>query len=290
MTKKTKSNNGFTLIELVIAIAMLAFIMTAVSALMGSSVLSFRKNKANISIQNSAQSAYDKLSDTIMQAKRVVIIGYQCSADVDFDNAKPGDAAGGTFTSHYYVPDEATKKELTDSGITETNIIIFSDMSPADKDTKIYIQKMIIDISVPIDEITAVNSSYTESTTGVEVDDKLHAGKKVKINKISDGVYDANDTMRCTFTFDGKNMYYERQYALQIGKNDVMGGSFNENNLFSNVFNYVTSGTTDISGCVATVDSKNGAIGLNLYFYDKKIRYTTNGMVKLRNSDVLENN
>ena len=287
--KKTKSNNGFTLIELVIAIAMLAFIMTAVSALMGSSVLSFRKNKANISIQNSAQSAYDKLSDVIMQAKRVVIIGYECSADVDFDNAKPGDAAGGTFTSHYYVPDEATKKELTDSGITESNIIIFSDMSPADKDTKIYVIKMIIDISVPIDEITAIDPSYTAATTGVEVNDALHIGNKVKINKIEDGVYDANDTLRNTFTFDGENMYYERQYALQTGKNDVISGTDKEKWLFTNVFNYVTTSTSKVTGCVATVDSKNGAIGLKLYFYDKNMEYTTDGMVKLRNSDVLEN-
>lgn len=289
MTKKIKSNNGFTLIELVIALAMLAFIMTAVSALMGSSVLSFRKSKANISIQNSAQSTYDKLSDVIMQAKRVVIYGYQCSADVDFENAKPGDAAGGSFTAKYYVPDTATKKELTDSGINESNIVIFSEMTPADKDTKIYVRKIIIDISVPIDEITAVDSSFTAATTGVEVNDALHPGKKVKINKIKDGVYDANDTLRNTFTFDGKNMYYEREYALQTGKNDLMGGTFNDNYLFTNVLDYVTSGTNNISGCVVNVDSRDGAIGLNLYFYDKNMEYTTNGMVKLRNSDVLEN-
>ncbi len=289
MTKKIKSNNGFTLIELVIALAMLAFIMTAVSALMGSSVLSFRKSKANISIQNSAQSTYDKLSDVIMQAKRVVIYGYQCSADVDFENAKPGDAAGGTFTAKYYVPDTATKKELTDAGVSEANIVIFSDMSPADKDTKIYVIKMIIDISVPIDKITAIDPSYTAATTGVEVNDALHIGNKVKINKIEDGVYDANDMLRNTFTFDGENMYYERQYALQTGKNDVISGTDKEKWLFTNVFNYVTIGTSKVTGCVATVDSKNGAIGLNLYFHDKNMEYTTNGMVKLRNSDVLEN-
>ena len=289
MTKKIKSNNGFTLIELVIALAMLAFIMTAVSALMGSSVLSFRKSKATISIQNSAQSAYDKLSDVIMQSKRVVIYGYQSSADVDFDNAKPGDAAGGTFSAKYYVPDKATKKELTDSGINEANVVIFSEMSPADKDTKIYVIKLIIDISVPIDEITAIDPSYTAATTGVEVNDALHTGKTVKINKLADGVYDANDTLRNTFTFDGQNMYYERQYALQTGKNDLMGGTLDDKYLFTNVFNYVTAGTNTVTGCVATVDSRNGAIGLNLYFYDKNMEYTTNGMVKLRNSDVLEN-
>ena len=289
MTKKIKSNNGFTLIELVIALAMLAFIMTAVSALMGSSVLSFRKSKANISIQNSAQSAYDKLSDVIMQSKRVVIYGYQSSADVDFDNAKPGDAAGGTFSAKYYVPDKATKKELTDSGINEANVVIFSEMSPADKDTKIYVIKLIIDIYVTIDEITAIDPSYTAATTGVEVNDALHTGKTGKINKLADGVYDANDTLRNTFTFDGQNMYYERQYALQTGKNDLMGGTLDDKYLFTNVFNYVTAGTNTVTGCVATVDSRNGAIGLNLYFYDKNMEYTTNGMVKLRNSDVLEN-
>ena len=290
MTKKIKSNNGFTLIELVIALAMLAFIMTAVSALMGSSVLSFRKSKANISVQNSAQATYDKLSDVIMQAKRVVIYGYQCSADVDFEHTESGDAAGGTFTPKYYVPDEATKKELTDSGIAASEIIIFSEMSPADKVTKIYVIRMIIDISVPIEEITAVNSSFTADTTGVDVNDALNTGQSVTINKVGEGKYDVNDTLRNIFTFNGKNMYYERQYALQTGLNDVSGGTLDEKYLFANDFKYVTSGTNEITGCVATVDSSDGAIGLNLYFYDKKMDYKTNGMVKLRNSDVLENN
>ncbi|MBQ9277769.1 MAG: type II secretion system protein [Lachnospiraceae bacterium] len=286
MTKKIKSNNGFTLIELVIALAMLAFIMTAVSALMGSSVLSFRKSKANISVQNSAQATYDKMSDVIMQAKRVVIYGYEISSDVDFEHLKPGDDASGTLTPKYYVSNQATKKELTDSGINEANITVVSSVS---KDTKIYVKKMIIDISVPIEEITAVDSSYTEATTGVEVFDALHTGKKVKINKIEDGVYDANDTLRNTFTFDKNSMYYERQYALQTGKNDLMGAN-PENNLYTNVFNYATLGSDSVTGCIATIDSKNGAIGLNLYFYDKNMRFSTDGMVKLRNSDVLENN
>lgn len=224
-----------------------------------------------------------------MQAKRVVIYGYRSSEDVDFEHTESGDAVEGTFTPKYFVPDEATKKELTDSGIASSEVILFSEMTPADKDTKIYVIRMIIDISVPIDEITAVNPAYSASTTGVDVNDALHSGQTVTINKVAEGKYDVNDTLRNTFTFDGKNMFYERQYALQTGLNDFSGGTPDEKYLYANDFKYVAAGTNNITGCVATVDSENGAIGLNLYFFDKRMDYKTNGMVKLRNSDVLEN-
>ena len=296
--KKNKSNNGFTLIELVIAIAMLAFIMTAVSALMGSSILSFRKTRSNISIQNSAQSIYDKMSDDLMQAKRVVIYGYECSTDLDFDNAKPGDAASGTLNRYYYVSDEAARNELMVKGISASDIKVFSGygsgstaQAPVSSSTKIYVEKMIIDISVPIDEISAVETGSPSLVSGTRTD-HIYGGS-IKLNRIGfkptgDVMYDVNDTLRATYTFDGKDMYLENRYALQTGKNDAASGALSEKNLYADVFNYLDGSTDNITGCVVTVDYANGAIGLELNIYDNNMRHKTSGMVKLRNSDVLD--
>ena len=296
--KKNKSNNGFTLIELVIAIAMLAFIMTAVSALMGSSILSFRKTRSNISIQNSAQSIYDKMSDDLMQAKRVVIYGYECSTDLNFDSAKPGDAASGTLSKYYYVSDEAARNELMVKGISATDIKVFSGygsgptaQDPISPSTKIYVEKMIIDLTVPLDEITAVDTGSPSLVSGTRTD-HIYGGN-VKLNRIGfkptgDVIYDVNDTLRATYTFDGKDMYLENRYALQTGKDDAASGALSEKNLYSDVFNYLDASTDNITGCVVTVDYVNGAIGLELNIYDKNMRHKTSGMVKLRNSDVLD--
>ena len=42
------------------------------------------------------------------------------------------------------------------------------------------------------------------------------------------------------------------------------------------------------TGLGPVLDYKNGAIGLELNIYDKNMRHKTDGMVKLRNSDVLD--
>ncbi len=297
--KKNKSNNGFTLIELVIAIAMLAFIMTAVSALMGSSILSFRKTRSNISIQNSAQSVYDKMSDDIMQAKRIVIYGYECSTDLNFDGSKPGDATSGTLSYYYYASDEAARADLKAHGVDETKIKVFSGygsgstaQAPISPSTKIYVEKIIIDMSVPIDEIGAVDTGSPSLISGTRTD-HIYGGN-VKLNRIAltsngDAIYDVNDTLRSTYTFEGKNMYLENRYALQTKKDDVASGALGESNLYTDVFNYLKiSDDKYVSGCIVTVDYKNGAIGLELNIYDKNMRHKTSGMIKLRNSDVLD--
>lgn len=288
MIKKIKSNNGFTLIELVIALAMLAFIMTAVSALMGSSVLNFRKDKANISIQNSAQSTYDKLSDIIMQARDVTIYGY-LGPDIDFKNVKDESAVAGDYEAYYFVADKATKKKYTDAGIS--NVKLFNELSSTDK---IYVISMTIEVSVQIENISALSVSADENTVEFDIVDAIHGGT-VHVKRMSaDGavpvLYDTLDTLKNTIEFNGKNMYYGREYAFQTASNDKIVTQ-DEAHTFTNVMKTVTTSTgAPITGCVATVDADNGAIGLDLFFYDKNMEYNTEGMVKIRNSKVLEDN
>ncbi|MCM1209712.1 MAG: prepilin-type N-terminal cleavage/methylation domain-containing protein, partial [Ruminococcus sp.] len=84
MNKKLNSNRGFTLIELIIAIAVLAFLMTAISSLMTSSLITNRKTQADIEVQTTAQETYNKITDALMQAKSVYILGYTYPGTPDF--------------------------------------------------------------------------------------------------------------------------------------------------------------------------------------------------------------
>ena len=53
--KKKKDNSGFTLVELIIAMAILAILMTIISSLMGTGVFNFKRTKADVRLQTNSQ-------------------------------------------------------------------------------------------------------------------------------------------------------------------------------------------------------------------------------------------
>ena len=286
--KKIKSNDGFTLVELVIALAILAFIMTAVGTLMGSSVLSFRKSRADISVQNEAQAVYDKMSDVLMQSKKIVVHGYEvtfASADAakNFlqDYKKVEDGKDGNITSYtecYYVATEEEKEALKSQGIDEGIIHYFESASP---EKLIFVKEIQIDIALSIDvELFGEDEKdMMDALTG----ESVHVIKE----QTSPLIYNINDTQRNTFTFDEKNVYYEKRHSLQTGLDDVISGDA-KYNLYSDSLKHTLNDGTDMTSCIMTFDGTNGAVGLYIYFDDKSFSYLTEGMVKIRNSDVLK--
>ncbi len=84
--KNLKNNYGVTLLELVVAIAILALLGTAIVGIMGSNTSIFRKNKADIKIQTSAEETYNTISEDIMQAKYIYIEGYASADTIPFDD------------------------------------------------------------------------------------------------------------------------------------------------------------------------------------------------------------
>jgi len=81
---KDNKNSGFSLVELIIAIAVLAFLMLAVSSFMGSSVSQTRKEQVDVKLQTQAQETYSLITDTIMQANDIVMVGYTASEQLNF--------------------------------------------------------------------------------------------------------------------------------------------------------------------------------------------------------------
>lgn len=327
MKEKTKSNSGFTLVELIIAIAILAFLMTAVTAFMSTGVFSYKKAKADITVHNSAQDVYDQLSDSVMSANSIVIYGYVAKGSLTGSSAvEPEFGISGEKTSvdldgpYYFIrnkndADEITALQNMKGYVSGVTVYSYEEL-PAN--TKIYVKQIIVDHAIAIDKdiLDASQSpvdgkkylnNFTnkleiirEQVRDVYEDDGggLVSPNLSDIASASDGsiVYSVNDTERNIFSFDEKYMYYERQYAFMTNLNDyettgadVTDAAAMSSFIYSKSFNYLMLGDTgnNITGCVVTIDAERGAMGFDLYFSDKNMTYTTQGMINTRNSFVL---
>ncbi len=297
MKKINKDNSGFTLIELIIAMAVLAFLMTAVGTLMGSSIASHKKQKAEIQVHTSAQETYNQLTDSIMQAKEVVVIGYESGTAYDF--SVPGVDAGTTPELVCYVKSEEMRKYVIDNptiygtnGMTSADIKLFNKF---DNNKYFYVKQLSIMNSVPLD-VTAAPSAKV-CTGYYEITDALSPGGaeivKVEIATTASGLNALNkyDNVIKTYTFDGNNMYLEKKYSFMTSLNDTITGTNKDPWLYNEGLSYVSttgSGKADISACILKVDAANGAMGIELQFNNKNMTYTTQGMVNIRNSYVLK--
>ncbi|MBP3622377.1 MAG: prepilin-type N-terminal cleavage/methylation domain-containing protein [Lachnospiraceae bacterium] len=312
MKKNSKSNSGFTLIELIIAMAMLAFVMTAVSSFMGSGVLGYKKAKADITVHNSAQETYNNLVDTAMQANDIIIYGYTTKdADDEIVFGLEGEDVNVELnsTKAYYVRDDAQAEYIKSSAEYDgtDNFVLYSSL-PAG--TKIYAEKIIVESAVPFDpayateaEADKYKNAFLSEAAGADV--TIEIKQEVRVNSdgstsdvtssIGENVYTENDTMRTVFTFDAEKLYYETKYAYMTALNDYYTGTGDslEDYLYSESFNYSTikdetgAETGTVTGCIVTVNPADGTFSFDLKFSDKNMTYNSQGMVLFRNSYVL---
>lgn len=102
---KKNNNKGFTFIELVLYIGILSVFMVAVTSLVGTVVSSNRKMTNRKKIQNEASETYDTISDMIMGATDVKILG---SAYVATTSA--GVTSYSPVSGVFIVPDDTDTK------------------------------------------------------------------------------------------------------------------------------------------------------------------------------------
>ena len=136
MNRKQVNNRGVTLVELVVALAMLAMVMTAVIMMMSSNSVVYRKTKSDIDVQTKAQETFNTLQDSIMQAKYIELKGYtdadptvvtykrkSIAADgeivTDFSKLKDDSGAVTTYTTVY--PTQITVKYSVEADDTLEN-------------------------------------------------------------------------------------------------------------------------------------------------------------------------
>lgn len=349
-----KSNKGFTLIELIVSIAILALLATAIIGILNSNTVIFRKSKADLSVQNTAQETYQKLSEEIMQAKYVYIEGYTTAADVKFPTNKVGSSTTASFTPVKLLrqsdinlidlsastPIKTYMSELTDEANGEANAqaklamlsdaekkrfnsfynsvrfmkkfeaeeyanfltaikalpaeassftpfndasLVTSTVNGSDTDItygKVYVKKIIVQYAVPFD------AKYGDRA------DLLDPGNVEKFptdyTSNPDNDKYRKDYCRVTYEFDQNQMKVSYTYGAMKKLNTVVT---DDSDVFSKSLNYVkVDGSTSpatVPGVICYIDGNNDVIGLDMYFAERSMSYTDNGMIYMRNSYVL---
>ncbi len=278
MILKNKKNKGFTLVELIVAIAVLALLITAVVTMMGHESVILKKSEADISVQNAAQETYNDISDIIMQASSIKIIAYTGDT-IDFPKKKSGEnAAGVTLTLNTFAKKSVASSEeknfedngtlivngaATDAGLyLKTTTISGSNSSSAF--TTLYLKEVIVEYSVPYD------SSYVDGSVAIPT---------------------GTDKDICTanIIFEGNSIYITKTYKYMKELNTTYADYdkvAKQACLYTSKLNYVKVGGSDVSAAIATVDVDNQSISLELRFLDNKMTYTVSGITNVKNSNV----
>jgi prepilin-type N-terminal cleavage/methylation domain len=306
-------NKGMSLIELVVALAILTLIMTAVISMMSNNTIIFRKTKNDIKVQTQADESYSRISDIIMQSKYIYVEGKVLNEDLTFESGDVGKSySGGTLTA-------TGIKAKSANGVDVTGVYKFSDDQVNDK--KIYVDKMVIVATVPIDsavmDLGSVNSDGNfnyyqisgygpeKTAPGAQGFDDADASIKYtganasfltnsRIHKIAVG-----DTDRCKYTlyFYEGDIFMKTEYMYMTKLNSITTSSEDPSTWtddekaqlrISNSLNYVKDkNDTKVEGFVATFDSARNCVGIEMYFNDTHMTYTVNNIVKAHNNYVI---
>lgn len=85
---KKKHNQGFSLVELILAVAILAIIMVAIASFMSTTTRTYRRTKNDTELQRTGQELFDMVSDKIMQATCIRIGTVTITTDADGNAVK----------------------------------------------------------------------------------------------------------------------------------------------------------------------------------------------------------
>lgn len=112
--KGKPKNKGFTLVELIIAMAIMALLITAVCMIMSNNSVIFKKTKAEIRLQTAAEETYNELSSYIMQANEIKITGRTSPSGTNETYVKKP-SSGAVAGVHYFdeLYDKSTKTYTT---------------------------------------------------------------------------------------------------------------------------------------------------------------------------------
>lgn len=129
---KRKHNQGFSLVELLIAIAILSLIMIALASFMGTTTNSYVRSRNDIELQQTGQEVFDMISDKLMQAKlvRIGTMNREYAAVGTAGSKKAGadfallDDAGVPLTTTDGRP-RYSFDSLTETAVTDTNYLLY---------------------------------------------------------------------------------------------------------------------------------------------------------------------
>lgn len=269
---KKNNNKGFTFIELVLYIGILSVFMVAVTSLVGTVVSSNRKMTNRKKIQNEASETYDTISDMIMGATDVKIVGKAYVA-----TTSAGVTSYNAVSGVFLVPKDSDEKAdngilLAKGGVGACTVNI------AKAGTTGYSSKSPCYDIADIKSFGDVTSPSTDDTTFITPDDET--GKlylKVDYASALDG--DAKSVITsCTLTYDPaeKKIYvYKSADQLPFYDASEADGSV----LCKDVKNFVLQINPDEDSIAITLELEDSTTAAS---------YKINGVVGIRNSYVLK--
>ena len=250
MLKVKPDNKGFTLVELIITVAIMTLIGVALVGIMTSNTVAFRKTKSDLDVQNVAEDTFNKISNDIMQAKAVYIKTV---------------ASGGTtkqyitkLNSKYITSDE---QDLYDFFITKVG------NAGDDFDTL-----KVEDTNTSNPKYSLTELDIAEIAIAYEVPYKAQYDGDSPSSNLYDNCVVKYDFTKKSGSNPGKvevTYYYQLMDKLQAQGTcvytDLLGAD----------------------GVKGQVDAENDSIKLTMSFEKNDRKYKSDGMVTIRNSYVL---
>lgn len=294
MGKTKKQNQGFSLIELLIAMTILSIVMIMVVQFMSTSSAAYRKQKKNLNIQTEAMTVLENISDTLMQANYVRIQSmdgkmYTISKDASNERVVTEDTSKGTF-DYDFVPDNYGNysEVCTYKGDDRKVIVDFDTFEIVNEQGYEY----------PLENDRDNNGRAVRSFRALKTDDTYsyimpryiyaeYAGKRddgtETIVHVVYYITDVKDTAEGTRSI---HMYrYETDdfvngmslnYNFACGQVAIQENLRNDGFLTDNVIDFYIS-----------ADSDGNALLTNILFKDDGYEYNTVETINFRNSNVL---
>lgn len=303
---KRKYNQGFSLVELLIAMAILALIMVAIASFMSSTTNVYVNTKSDVELQQAGQETFDMIADKVMQATAVRVgtesaeyaaLCDMSSVDVDATNLLL-DAAGGTMeavsiasetgsaASHRYV---YAYEALTDGTITASNNLVYiaalydSPMEVSEAGSTYSAYGYVVDIYYFWKNELFLFRYTPDYFTGSSVD----SDKLIRSNSYNDGTSATEDYTK--EELDDILTTCISQAASQIlsaSASDAALETLENNNLVCETIAF--DETTGERGADLYAISSENAFYLTLNFEKKRETNSSEGMITIRNSYVLQ--
>ncbi len=281
MVRQKLNNQGFTFVELVVAVAILGVITASIASFMATTSRVHTKTSNDSEVQSQAQEVYDQLSNCIMQANKVILYGSEISED-----ASSGAVSYGT--PKYYISDNQSGATGYDNAtgylVDEDNNFLDIGIKTVDstsvssvlgsKCAFVYLEKDVTTAGVTTKEMTEVR---------VEA---LYVEYQTKIGSTYENCY-------ATFVVGSDGDLYLNRHYDSDSDIDTGGYRITDTDTAIAVLDLTESETSKLcktlvdDGLRVMVDAENNSIGLVLNFDNYSMTYETLGMVKIRNKAVL---
>ena len=279
MESRMNKNRGFSLIELLVAMAILSIIMIMVVQFMSTSSGALSKTKKNLNLQTEAMEIGEQFSDALVQATYIRV----CTQD------------GKLYELDNDLENERKKRQETDKGFAGINQLVVDNfpnyLGSVDE------RRIILDDSSYklVDESGAAYSdarSFRILTSGSP--EQLYVKPKYIYIQYQKKINGSESKAYVIYYFTSNKIYMDRGDLPVLGTNDGYDDAVTAVDTAAAGNNGLLTESISISGslpdCYFTANTTKDTVALDILFKDTRYnQYTYNYVetIQLRNSNVL---